>query len=357
MHHHTSIPSSTAGNCLRPLGWVFSGKSTHFYNKELGAGRKGVFCQDIELLGAKVKGSSRCGGGDCMQSTSLALEFNSTSYFTKEQEHTQAEGHLHVCLQMDQGPETMTSVSPSELLVAEAAACLMKGFNSVVVMQDVLSGFSIHQGEQEELPAMLLLTLAHDKATDALQAVPNAPITPIIQLIQALFTKSKSVLAMKLSISPNKSTPMFQDTFKDAMTHFNHFIKVHQWNSCSVEQLLQLTTHGAFVLCANGQPGFDLCGAGVLDDSQNIAKTNSFVILAQVKNDPSYMDKPVLGLFGLPPSLCLFGPVKQADKTIWNGLLKASCSWEQLYKTCGAAQTLWRHQNPGAAKHGDHWDQ
>ncbi|KAF8332101.1 uncharacterized protein EI90DRAFT_3016185 [Cantharellus anzutake] len=334
----------------------------------------------------------------------LSLEFDSKSHWAKAQERTQVECHLRMCLQIDEDSGIMASVSPSEPLVAEAAALSMQKFNSVKAMQDIFNDFSLHHGNRGEPLAMLLLTLARDNA--------DPPIVNILQLIHALFTQAESVLTMKPTISPEGLAPSFEDTFRNAGTHFNHFLQLHQRNLCSVERLLELMSRGAFVLHANGQPDFDLCGAGVLDDGQNISKTNSFVILVQAQNDPFWthkldlclfdgMDSYKLGIlhkddaelnipiirvvfalgsvkaqlvpigprsmprkgFTLYDIWCaglsadIFCPVKQEDEGTWDDLLRTSRIWERLYKTSNKeAQILRRQLNPGAAAHEDHWN-
>ena len=56
----------------------------------------------------------------------LPIEFNSTTYAAKSLEMKQVEGHLRVCLKVDAGFETMTTVSASEPLLSEAAYWMMQ---------------------------------------------------------------------------------------------------------------------------------------------------------------------------------------------------------------------------------------
>src|ERR1700743_2611221 len=92
----------------------------------------------------------------------LALELNSKTYIAVEQEREQVEGYMRLCLRVEDGSETMTTVSPSEPLLAEAASDAMRHFDTLLAMERVLSGYSIHQGDRGELLVMLLLTLARD---------------------------------------------------------------------------------------------------------------------------------------------------------------------------------------------------
>jgi hypothetical protein len=55
----------------------------------------------------------------------LPIEFNPTTYVDQSHEMKQVEGHLRVCLKVDAGFESMTTVSASEPLLSEAAYWVM----------------------------------------------------------------------------------------------------------------------------------------------------------------------------------------------------------------------------------------
>src|SRR6266478_7277648 len=107
---------------------------------------------------------------------------NSKTYLAVEQEREQVENHMCLCIQVDANAETMTTVSPSEPLLAEAASHTMQTFNLAVAMMEVLEGFSINQGDRGELLVMLLLTMARDAVVHMSLGIGCNPIVPTLQL-------------------------------------------------------------------------------------------------------------------------------------------------------------------------------
>jgi hypothetical protein len=84
----------------------------------------------------------------------LAVEFNSTTHTGFLQEQERVEGHMRVCLRVEDGFESTKTVSPSEPILAEAAAAFMSGdydFDAPEALKSVLEGFSINPGDRGEL--------------------------------------------------------------------------------------------------------------------------------------------------------------------------------------------------------------
>src|SRR5277367_2829174 len=96
----------------------------------------------------------------------LPIEFNSTTWISRQNEQKQVEGHLRICLKIDQNFESMVTVSASEPLLSEGAYFIMQSpsFDAPKAMKSVLDGLSVHKGDRGELLALLLLILARDNA-------------------------------------------------------------------------------------------------------------------------------------------------------------------------------------------------
>jgi hypothetical protein len=73
---------------------------------------------------------------------------------------------MRVCLKIDAAFESMATVSASEPLLSEAAYAIMSKpfFDAPKSFKTVLEGFAVHKGDRGEFVALLLLTLARDKA-------------------------------------------------------------------------------------------------------------------------------------------------------------------------------------------------
>ncbi|GBE85504.1 hypothetical protein SCP_0800210 [Sparassis crispa] len=96
----------------------------------------------------------------------LPIEFKSITYLSHVQELEQIESYMRVCIRLDAGLESMTSASPSEPILSEAAYWMMqdKSFNAPDALMSILHGFSIDKGARGELLVMLLFTMARDAA-------------------------------------------------------------------------------------------------------------------------------------------------------------------------------------------------
>jgi hypothetical protein len=63
---------------------------------------------------------------------------------------------MRICLNVDDGFETMKTIFPSEPLLAEATARFMMrtDFKAPEVLKEIMGGFSIHKGDRGELLAL-----------------------------------------------------------------------------------------------------------------------------------------------------------------------------------------------------------
>lgn len=341
----------------------------------------------------------------------LPIEFNSTTWITQQDEKKQVEGHLRVCLKIDQNFESMVTVTPSEPLLSEGAYFIMQrpSFNAPEAMKSVLDGFSIHKGDRGELLALLLLILARDNA-----------IGPADQNGRPLghrYFDLASFICGKLFVEPLPITHSDSDSisaleriktdFPMAKAHFSHFIKLHEHKVVNKECLLVMASRGAAALCPNNHVGIDavtpFLRSGIILSLENMG-----VILYQFKNDPDYNDKakphlfdnmdcfevgilkpgeqpiPVIRIIlalaartpklivtrhppsadynaviydiwcaGLAPEILC--PINGMQAGLWDSLLRASHDWKMIYKTDLESQLLRRTMNPMTACDTSHW--
>ncbi|KAG5220613.1 hypothetical protein IMY05_C4555000200 [Salix suchowensis] len=98
----------------------------------------------------------------------LPFEFLCMMYISQDTEFKQVEGYLHICLKPHLESESMVTISPSEPFVLEATAALLcttkwkkrkEKVESIQVLKNLMTGFSIHAGDYRKFIALLLLTL------------------------------------------------------------------------------------------------------------------------------------------------------------------------------------------------------
>jgi hypothetical protein len=332
----------------------------------------------------------------------LPIQFNSTTYISQTAERKQVEGHMRVCLKIDAAFESMETVSSSEPLLSEAAYFIMaqKSFDPLKSFKSILEGFAVHKGDRGEFLALLLLTLARDQAVGPpdKNGCPKRRFFSFASFVYGhLFSKSPSASGLK----------SLQHDFPQAMMHFNHFVKLHDFKSIDKECLLLLMTRGAGVLCANNHTSIDAVNV-FLKSGTKLTIDNLGLILYQIKNDSHYSHNPKSKLFesmnpfdlgilkaedapvpvmriffalaAKTPSLHVnrhapsptYGAVvydiwsaglssdflnpidPQTD--IWDSLLQVSYGWKDIYKAAtNVEKDLRRSMNPGAADDGGHW--
>ena len=336
----------------------------------------------------------------------LPIEFNSTTYASQIAEMKQVEGHLRVCLKVDASFESMETVSPSEPLLSEAAYVVMgrKSFDPVQAFKSILDGFAVHKGDRGEFLVLLLFTMARDEAVGPPRLKqPNRRFFKLASFVCGnLFNPSACV-------GTASALKRLEQDFPEAMMHFNHFVKFHDFSSVNKTKLLYLTTRGAGGLCANSQDAIDTINI-FLKSGTKITIDNIGFILCQVKNDSVYSQYPKKKYFDsmdpyrlsildeadkAVPLIKIFfalaaktpsfhvtrhnpspeydavvyeiwisglsqdflAPIKDNHQAIiWESLLQASYGWKDIYKAeTTAARDLRKSMNPGAADDEAHW--
>jgi hypothetical protein len=256
----------------------------------------------------------------------IPIEFNSTSYTSHAQEFKQINDHLRICLNVDAGIETMTSVSASEPILSEAACWMMqsKGFDAPETLKAVLSGYSVNQGDRGELLVMLLFTMARDAAVGRYDEYGMPPSgssrwTTVPGFLSALFHAPAASSGYQIDVLKHKyqrvqhspdgwitgvQCQSIEEIFADSKAYFNHWVKCHQHALINARYLMRLLVRGAAVLCGTNQAGID----GVIPfllKGDEIRLDNIGVILWQAKNDPSYTTTPDSALFNaMDPYKC-----------------------------------------------------
>jgi len=248
----------------------------------------------------------------------LGLDFNDTSWVEREMERTQVERHMRMCIHATEGFRTMVTLSPSEPLLAEASATIMRTDlgekEAPSALLDHIVGSYLSTGERGELVAALILLLARDKATREIpqyrgvlpegesfknDGMTTGRVVTVLQFLEALvpsehyrFVKGRKPYPCSPYYPPSTN---LATAFGEAHIYFNHFIKVHDFKVINRAFLWRAICRGAAIICANNQRGIDILIPilmGKIMDPKFVS-----AILVQVKNDASFTFAPSIPLF------------------------------------------------------------
>jgi len=219
----------------------------------------------------------------------------------------------------------MVTISPSEPLLAEAAATIMKtdlGEKEAprALLDHIMSSY-LSTGERGELVAALILLLARDKATQKIPqydgGLPEGEsplkcdgmtrVVTVLQFVEELVPPEHHHVVK--GQKPYPRSPYYPPStnlataFGKAYVYFNHFVKVHDFKVINRAYLWRSICRGAAIICANNQSGVDIVVPvlmGTIMDPKFVT-----AILIQVKNDRTFTDVPRTALFTMMDPLAL----------------------------------------------------
>jgi len=219
----------------------------------------------------------------------LPLDFNATSTSEKARETKFVEKHMRICLDVAPGFESVTTVSASEPLLAEAAELLMRRLTSSDVPRFLLREWEsggLSKGNRGEMVAALIFLLARDRARQtSRQRYINVPA-----FFSALVDEQYSPTIMNsppFTLRMDDENKTFSDMFNKSYIWFNHFINVEDFLVINRKHLWGFIARGCAIICADNQYGVDIIipivfGDGPLEPSKISA------IFVQVRNRRNY---------------------------------------------------------------------
>ena len=211
---------------------------------------------------------------------------------------------MRVCLEVNDGHETVLSVASSEPILAEAARCFMSwpGFNLPESLLHELQTPGLNKGSQGELIGLVLLLLAGDKAATAV----DARVFRVLGFFSNLLNNNDYAKLLEARPSRQRNTESdgettFGETFAKSKIFFNHFIKIHDSRMVNRRYLWMMIARGAAILCPNNQVGIDFLVPFTYHDDK-LGRRNVSAILIHVKNDRQFSTTPRRWLFdGMNP--------------------------------------------------------
>jgi hypothetical protein len=179
-----------------------------------------------------------------------------------EREARLVEAHMRVAYSVPKHRQYLHGGTPSEPVLAEAAARIMSEVDSLATLADFLKDGFVLKGERGELLARLLLTLAHDKCVEfdsakAHEAQYSRPVL-LSDFLEALVGPGhmEKILESRPDNLPDGAT--FKEAFKDAKVNFTHFVKAGDESVIADKVAWMALSRCMAFQCADGQRMVDL---------------------------------------------------------------------------------------------------
>ena len=202
-------------------------------------------------------------------SVRLMLNFEPRRISAIKEENLMVAGHLRVANAIPSHREYLISSTPSEPIVAEAAAQVHLKESMIKTLCDHVTGGLIEKGQRGELAARLLLTLAHDAALEMmnvkrrsyqgqLERLFTTPV-PLLTFLSALFAQPYTEKIMKAPPDNRPTGPTLKESFKDAYIMFTHFGKAADDWCISDRFAFMALTRNMAIACRERMKFVDLC--------------------------------------------------------------------------------------------------
>jgi hypothetical protein len=231
--------------------------------------RDGIIQLAMDKLAARTVGKYEANSFLAALSVRLMLDFEPRGIRATEVENLMVAGHLRIANVIPAHREYVISSTPSEPIVAEAAAQVLRRQNMVdLLAQNVREGL-IEKGQRGELVARLLFTLARDQALENMEIAHNdnqgqleklytSPI-PVVAFFRALFSQQYVDNLLHCRADNSAGGPTFEEAFADAYIMFTHFGKAaDDWCMSHAFMFMALCRNMA-ISCREGMQYADLC--------------------------------------------------------------------------------------------------
>ena len=235
-----------------------------------------------------------------MVSTRVLFDMEPSRYPARRMERVLVASHMRIAFSIPAHREYMRSGTPSEPILAEAAAVGMDKFkvDAVDVVSQALESGIIDKGTRVELAARLLLIKAYDRALKSLHAREQTWITsysravPVRDFLQALIAESylPNVLGCKPDGAGDPELPLEQ-AFEGAFVRFSHFARNGIKNVVDTQAALAAVARGMAIQCCQNQEAVDIVIPIVLKD-EKLKEDVMSVMLIQVRDREKRVSHP-----------------------------------------------------------------
>jgi hypothetical protein len=232
-------------------------------------------------------------------SVRLMLDFEPRRISATENENLMVAGHLRVANVIPSHREYIISSTPSEPIVAEAAAQVLQDQNLIRLLFNNVRHGLIEKGQRGELVARLLLTLAHDAAVRKMDIKRRSnqgqigrlfttPI-PLLAFLSALFAEQHMDSILNSRPDNQPSGPTFKQSFEDAYVMFTHFGKAaDDWCISDTFAFMALCRNMA-ISCRERMKFADLCIPIHFGLETTLSRNSTSAIFVSIKDKEKAM--------------------------------------------------------------------
>ena len=261
--------------------------------------RNGIIQLAMNKLAAHTVGHYQPNSFLAALSVRLMLDFEPRRIHATEAENLMVAGHLRVANVIPAHREYVISSTPSEPIVAEAAAQVLHRQNMANLLALNVKEGLIEKGQRGELVARLLFTLAHDQALEnmeithrdhqgELEKLYTSPI-PIVTFFRALFSQKYVDILLRCRADNSAGGPTFEEAFADAYVMFTHFGKAaDDWCMSHAFMFMALCRNMA-ISCREGMQYADLCIPIHFGRETPLSRETTSSILISIKDKANAM--------------------------------------------------------------------
>ncbi|KAF9045740.1 hypothetical protein BDZ89DRAFT_1155434 [Hymenopellis radicata] len=208
-----------------------------------------------------------------------------------EQEFRQVASHMRVVHSIPSHRLYMRTGTPSEPILAEAAAQLLpEGREQLSFLASKLNPL-VSKGERGELAARVLCNLAHDVAVNSLpppspdlraENIQFSRPIPLIAFLEALIHPQFHDVV--LDSYPKGGGAPLREAFKDSYVHFTHWAKMGDASCVSTRALWKAAARGIAWQCCDNREGIDQVIPIICDKERQLGRKNVSALVIQDKN-------------------------------------------------------------------------
>jgi hypothetical protein len=245
--------------------------------------------------------------------------------------------HLRTVYSVPEHREYMRTGTPSEPILAEAAAVLQHelGIPPLTFLQYILENNLVGKGERGELVVRTLLVMAMDSAIHKrnTEASPDWTITefyrenqtfyhrfvPVNDYIEALISAGavETIFGAYPENRAAEGSKTFEEAFKNAFVCFTHFARLDKPADMTSDMMLLAFTRGAALQCSAFNPLVDIAiPVAIFPDDKywetSLSKARFSSLLFSLKN----RFKPVAENYTINPDHYRFWGLRESDPDI-----------------------------------------
>lgn len=228
-------------------------------------------------------------------STRMLLDFDSSREDARQEECELVAGHMRVVHTIPKHREYMHTGTPSEPILAEAAALAMGSgkIDALAVVFGKVQQGVVDKGTRGELAVRLLCILAYDRAvkthygegSDPAERGYSRPV-PLVTFLQALFHENHHAIILQClpNVHTGATVPTLEDVFHDASVRFSHCGRFGADNRADTFAGLVSVARGMAIQAHHNQVGFDIAIPVVLHRNEKLREDIMTYALIQVRD-------------------------------------------------------------------------